>query len=284
MLTSETQVKATIDWYSYTADSPTYHPQSTMKCIELAHGLYGYTNGVKFLDGRIELVNPSQPKMRIHVQYSGSALSYGYENYNLNPFEIIALEPANMRVRRIDVALDIKPGSIDIAALAKMTEEKHYISKATKSLYFRTLQEKGETLYVGAPTSNIRLRIYDKAAEQGLDGDWTRIELQVRGNQAHALRNAIAAPGGGAAMIAPTIRAFCDYPESREYQQVIGNKSSELSPPQTSQTDTRAWLLTTVITALSREIARDETGKFTTKWQTALRLGLVETKKEIRQA
>ena len=284
MLTSETEIKATIDWYSYTTDSPKYHPQSTMKCVELAHGLYGYTNGVKFLDGRIELVNPGQPKMRTHVQYSGSALSYGYENYHLSPFDVIALEPINQRVRRIDVALDIKPGSIDIASLARMTDKRHYISKATKATYYKTLQQEGETLYVGAPTSKLRLKVYDKAAEQGLDGDWTRIELQVRGEQAQTLRDRIVSADNGVAIIAPTIRAYCDYPESREYQQVLGNKSIELSPPQPSETDTRAWLLTTVISALSSELAKDENGKFTAKWQTALRLGLDEAKKKIRQA
>lgn len=284
MITSETDVKSTIDWYSYTSDSPKYHRKSTMRCIELDRGLYGYTNGVKFLDGRIELVNPGQPKMRTHVQYSGTALSYGYEIYEVSPFEIIALEPVSMSVKRIDVALDVKPGSIDIRELARMTDIGHYVSKSTSAMYINTLGEKGETLYIGAPSSKIRLRIYDKAAEQGLDEDWTRIELQVRGKQAHDLRDRIVSASDNTVIIAPAIRAFCDFPESREYQQVLGRKSDGLSPPQPSETDTRAWLLTTVISALSRELARDEAGNFASDWQTALRLGLDDAKKKIRQA
>lgn len=283
MLTSETEVKATIDWYSYTADSPKYHQQSTMKCVELDRGLYGYTNGVKFLDGRIELVNPCQPKMRTHVQYSGSALSYGYEIYHVSPFEIIALEPIKMSVTRIDVALDICPGSINIGELARMTDEGHYLSRSTSAMYISTLGEKGETLYIGAPSSKIRLRIYDKAAEQGTDSEWTRIELQVRGKQANDLRDRLVGAGYGVEIIAPAIRAFCDFPESREYQQVLGRKSDGLSPPKQTETDTRAWLLTTVTTALAREIARDETGTFKASFLTGLSLALDDAKKQIRQ-
>lgn len=284
MITSETEVFATIDWYSYTSDNPTYHPKSTMNCIELEYGLYGYTNGVKFLDGRLELVNPDQPAMKTHVQYSGSALMCGSESYQVSPWEIIGLTSPNMQVTRIDVALDIRQGSLDIKALAKMTDMGHYLSKATSSMYISTLQAPGETLYIGAPSSKVRLRIYDKAAEQNLAEDWTRLELQVKGKRADNLRNSMVASDDGAALIAPTIRGFADFPESREYQQVMGSKSIGLSTPQPSETDTQAWLLTTIISALSTEIAMDETGNFAKKWMTALKLGIVAAKKKISQA
>ncbi|MCI8808133.1 MAG: replication initiation factor domain-containing protein, partial [Oscillospiraceae bacterium] len=32
----------------------------------------------------------------------------------------------------------------------------------------------GSTIYIGAPSSDFRVRIYDKALEQGAEGHWVR--------------------------------------------------------------------------------------------------------------
>jgi hypothetical protein len=62
------------------------------------------------------------------------------------------------------------------------------------------LHEKGTTLYVGAPTSRVRLRIYNKTAESGIvpegGGEYVRFELQCRDQYADkafvAVRNNMA--------------------------------------------------------------------------------------------
>jgi hypothetical protein len=59
------------------------------------------------------------------------------------------------------------------------------------------INEKGTTLYIGAPTSDLRLRIYNKTAESDIrpdsGGEYVRIELQCRNRYADkafiALRN-----------------------------------------------------------------------------------------------
>jgi DNA relaxase NicK len=71
------------------------------------------------------------------------------------------------------------------------------VYKATKVV---NLNEKGTTLYVGAPTSNIRLRVYNKTAESGIapdgGGEYVRFEIQCRNQYADkafvALRNNMA--------------------------------------------------------------------------------------------
>lgn len=44
----------------------------------------------------------------------------------------------------------------------------------------------GATVYIGAPSSEFRVRIYDKALEQGVDGYWVRVELVMRSANANA--------------------------------------------------------------------------------------------------
>jgi DNA relaxase NicK len=59
------------------------------------------------------------------------------------------------------------------------------VYKATKVV---NINEKGTTLYVGAPTSRVRLRVYNKTAESGIvpdsGGEYVRFELQCRNQYA----------------------------------------------------------------------------------------------------
>jgi len=71
------------------------------------------------------------------------------------------------------------------------------VYKATKIV---NINGKGTTLYVGAPTSRVRLRIYNKTAESGIvpetGGEYVRFELQCRDQYADkafvAVRNNMA--------------------------------------------------------------------------------------------
>jgi hypothetical protein len=73
-------------------------------------------------------------------------------------------------------------------------------SKVYKCTKIKNLHEKGTTLYVGAPTSRVRLRIYNKTAESGITpesgGEYVRFELQCRDQYADkafvAVRNNMA--------------------------------------------------------------------------------------------
>jgi len=73
-------------------------------------------------------------------------------------------------------------------------------NKSYKSTLIVNLNDKGSTLYVGSPTSRIRLRIYNKTAQSGLQpdegGEYIRFELQCRDSYADkaytALRNNMA--------------------------------------------------------------------------------------------
>ena len=70
-------------------------------------------------------------------------------------------------------------------------------SKIYKAIKITNIGEKGTTLYIGAPTSDIRLRIYNKSAEASIypdsGGEYVRFELQCRNRYADkafiALRN-----------------------------------------------------------------------------------------------
>ncbi len=54
------------------------------------------------------------------------------------------------------------------------------LKKRTIDISLDGLEQAGSTVYIGAPSSDFRIRIYDKALEQGVDGHWIRVELVMR--------------------------------------------------------------------------------------------------------
>lgn len=73
-------------------------------------------------------------------------------------------------------------------------------SKLYKATKVSNINERGTTMYVGSPASNLRLRVYNKTAQSGIapdtGGDYIRFEIQCRNNYADkafvALRNNMA--------------------------------------------------------------------------------------------
>lgn len=114
---------------------------------------------------------------------------------------------------RLDVALDDREGRLSVqqcvsaadAGDAVMRWKGYNVHRGNRS----TGEPKGTTLYLGSPKSNAQMRIYDKAAEQGVPGPWTRVELMLRDDRAMMLARRLAEKGMGAA--AAVIRSYLDF-------------------------------------------------------------------------
>ena len=92
-------------------------------------------------------------------------------------------------ITRIDLAYDDHEGVLDMARMRLDLEQRYYLSKAKYAeLVWSDDQEhdiQGLTLQVGSDKSDIKVRIYDKAAERGFkDRHWIRCELQLRDDRA----------------------------------------------------------------------------------------------------
>lgn len=87
-----------------------------------------------------------------------------------------------LSVARVDLQATVWVGDAD-AIITTVVPSRRYRCTLTRGLY-----ERGSTLYVGAPSSDARLRAYNKTAESGLvpreGGEWLRVELQLRNRYA----------------------------------------------------------------------------------------------------
>jgi len=128
-----------------------------------------------------------QSSDRIMIWSSGQNAHYVAKTLKTDIFE-------SYSVARMD--LQVTMTSIDADYMIEYIQP-NKIYKCTK---ITNLYEKGTTLYVGAPTSRVRLRIYNKTAESFIrpesGGEYVRFELQCRDQYADkafvAVRNNMA--------------------------------------------------------------------------------------------
>ncbi len=89
-----------------------------------------------------------------------------------------------LKITRLDVAFDDHSGILDIKQIYQDVVNQEYISKSN---YWEVhLSSKGTSCQIGAPSSKVLIRIYDKAAERGYTDNthWIRCELQLRDDRA----------------------------------------------------------------------------------------------------
>lgn len=89
----------------------------------------------------------------------------------------------SITISRLDIAGDLLGSDrITVPFLQGYVRKDKFICKST---YHSCIDGNKEmAIYFGSPQSDRRLRIYDKAMEQGEDGQWVRFEFQLRNDNA----------------------------------------------------------------------------------------------------
>lgn len=142
--------------------------------------------------------------MGICVNLSGTGCrafeSYGHGDwmrvfrYLLRDTSLIAAEHNQFKrynITRLDLAYDDHIGILDIYRIEKDVRDRYYVSRSKKSeIIWSDDQDEdiqGLTVQVGSDKSDIKIRMYDKAAERGFkDRHWIRCEMQLRDDRAGA--------------------------------------------------------------------------------------------------
>lgn len=115
--------------------------------------------------------------------------TYGNGDYEAL-FQLVLWENKDMKITRLDVAFDDHSGLLDMEKLIDDTRSRKYVSRWRKAKITYDIDSlygyDGASINHGSMSSEIFLRIYDKAAERGLtDGShWIRVELQLRRDRA----------------------------------------------------------------------------------------------------
>lgn len=175
-----------IDWMEYTVLNPTteYHATDWLdiepEWFQTSKGKHGYKTQLIDQTSKLIYLKDGNQGMGHHVIASGNCCRYLDNNVEENLFTIFRLHTYGAQFTRVDIALDIRDKPDLFNNILHCYHNNLVISKfrTSKIIQGKTNQEiNSNTIYFGSRQSNIMLRIYNKALEQGIDGDWIRFEL-----------------------------------------------------------------------------------------------------------
>ena len=206
----------------------------------------GYKSASLFADGRISMVNPDRPDMGVHMVWQGRAC----DDCPLDPIELIAhLYNADFQFTRLDLAVDAFNYKLRPQRATKELALGRCKTKAKLSLTYSDPQDPRYTQDVGVPSSEIYLCIYDKAAEQHIDGDWTRVELKTRRSRANKAAWEVVHNTDFRGLVL----AYADFPQWSQWRKVMATTPVKLQKQQAIG-NTEKWLLDACAPALARTI------------------------------
>lgn len=245
-------VSQRIHWLEVTFKSaeakklPDSLPQEGIEC----HPLHGYNTGLKFTDGRMEFTHTSRPDMGLHVQWDGATL----DRLDIPVLSLVEfLLSAGARFTRIDLATDAIGMGLKAEDATNEVRKKAFICRCKKTPAWFDPTFGGWTQYLGTKASEIHLRIYDKAAELGISGDYTRVELVVKGKRAQRAAQAVVRGDDFRSLVA----GYAQFPEWKEWREVMVADAVSL-PAEKKETATDLWLLNQCAKTLARRL--DELG------------------------
>lgn len=148
---------------------------------QLDKGGLGYKD--QLINNNVRIYFNGNKGMGINTSISGKGCRYmesqGQDLWSL----VFRLERSDkINITRLDLALDTSVKLID--KIRAKIDKKEYISKSRSISYIcrsGATSTRTETIYIGSRSSDLMIRIYDKAVEQGLEEiDWERWEIVLK--------------------------------------------------------------------------------------------------------
>lgn len=148
---------------------------------KLDKGGLGYKD--QLINNNVRIYYNGNPGMGINTSVSGKGCRY-MESQGIDLWSLLfrLAQSAKINITRLDLALDTSVKLID--KVRKNIDSKKYISKSRSISYICKSGKdstRTETIYIGSRSSDLMIRIYDKAIEQSLEGiDWERWEIVLK--------------------------------------------------------------------------------------------------------
>lgn len=148
---------------------------------KLDKGGLGYKD--QLINNNVRIYYNGNIGMGINTSISGKGCRY-MESQGINLWFLLfrLARSAKINITRLDLALDTDIKLID--KIRANIDNKKYISKSRSISYICKSGKEStrtETIYIGSRSSDLMIRIYDKAVEQGIeDINWERWEIVLK--------------------------------------------------------------------------------------------------------
>jgi DNA relaxase NicK len=211
-------------------------------------GMHGYAVAYEQIDGVVVAWNRPMQANGLYISYPGKALEHA--DWLALIDRLLSL---GAKVSRLDLASDLVGKHINLEEWYQKVRNGDAVTNARRHRLVQS--ESGSTLYIGSRSSERFLRIYDKAGQEGVDMDWFRAELELKGGAAKGVarylqqkRSLEEVP----AIINAFFRLRCsdwnDWMETDHAAVIYSTKT---------RSNTADWLLNSVAPALARYLEKD---------------------------
>ena len=156
----------------------------------------------------------------IHFQVKGQGLNQLRCQDGFDEFEFYReLKLRGFKVCRVDVAFDDRSGFLDIEYMYSELRAADRVASRFRAANIRNdfmigggAGCEGRTLHIGSSKSDSSICVYDKGLEQRVldEGEWIRLELRCRDEQAQRIFDSIAESGGYVG-VAGHVRSLLDF-------------------------------------------------------------------------
>lgn len=220
----------------------------------------GYNRGMRLKHGAI-FWHSERPEQGVSVQLTGQDLN-DIRGGDLTEIALLEfIQAARGSVSTLHSCINIHDAGAHVGDLIDQHQSGTLQTRAKKAgVYQSKTKVKGEwitgdTLYVGSAKSAVQVRVYDKAAEQGIRADWVRIEIVWRGRHAKSAHARMLSHG-----IASTTRGAIQHQMTATpewWRIAITGDTVEPLPLTRKPSNRYEWLRKSVLPALRREIAEE---------------------------
>jgi len=161
-------------------------------------------------------------------------------------------------ITRMDLAVDIKGHDLDPSTLILayrggwLRTIAQNVKELTSHIRIDDRTLTGKSVYFGSRMSDRQLRVYDKGAQMGVsEGEWLRIEIQLRHDRANNVAKLCLTDGIGPTTQA-AIRAYVHCPGCSWWDQATSGATVEFDPIGRKDTNTEKWLYNVVMPQIWR--------------------------------
>jgi hypothetical protein len=237
-----------VDWLegTFRAGTPVNLPTILSQSFVEAKAFNGYTTASLYSDKRVLMSNADRPEMGQHLVWNGEACG-------LCPMDVVSLikhlRAYGFSFTRIDFAIDLINCNLDPSQATEEINNGDVKTRAVQFPFWADAKGKGYTQYIGKKASEVYARIYDKAAEMGVEQDHTRVELVVRHGRANQAAQAISY----GADFRGLVLSFVNFEKWSQWNKAMDVPEIKL-PKEQKLGNTEKWLLDACAPALARTI------------------------------
>lgn len=204
------------------------------------------------------LSHSMRPEMGTHVIFSGDV----FGNAGISGEAILLdLLDHKANIRRIDLAVDARNCGLKVLWARKLCKRHQVKTRARDMRFYEQTQTNGATQYVGTKESDVYAKIYDKAAEKGLPGDWVRVEITFQHQRAQTAAKAVIRGEDYRSLV----RAYVDFPTWDRWTAIFDLPAQNIPAEKTTPARKR-WLLAQVAPAMARVLELDGDNEFLNVW------------------